>query len=152
MPVRSAGVVLFHEGKKREYLLLHYAAGHWDLPKGMFEKGEKNSKIVPLRELKEETGISRVKLVSGFKETIKFMYVWEGKKVLKFVVFYLGSTRQKKVKISWEHTGFIWLPYKEAVKKATFRNAKKLLVKAESFLKQHRLHDIVSREKSNKHA
>ncbi len=134
MLVRSAGVVLFRAGKKREYLLLHYAAGHWDLPKGMFEKGEKKSEVVALRELKEETGISKVELIPGFKETIKFMYIWEGSKVLKFVVFYLGKTRQKKVKISWEHKGFIWLPYKEAVSKATFRNAKNVLKKAEKWL------------------
>jgi len=133
MPVRSAGVVLFREGKKREYLLLHYAAGHWDFPKGMVEKSEKSEQTA-LRELKEETGILKVKLVPNFKETIKFMYVWEGKKILKFVVFYLGSSRQKKVKISWEHKGFVWLPYEDAVKKATFRNAKNVLKKAEKFL------------------
>ncbi len=135
MPVRSAGVVLFREEKKREYLLLHYSAGHWDFPKGMLEKGEKSEQTA-LRELREETGISKVKLVPGFKETIKFVYTWEGEKVLKFIVFYLGSTRQKKVKISWEHKGFVWLPYKDAVKKATFRNAKSVLIKAEKWLKK----------------
>lgn len=134
MLVRSAGVVLFRQGKKREYLLLHYDAGHWDLPKGMFEKGEKDSKKVALRELKEETGISRAKLLPGFKETIKFMYSWKGEKVLKYVVFYLAQTRQKKVKISWEHKGYVWLPYKEAVGKATFSNAKNVLRKAEAWL------------------
>ena len=136
MLVRSAGVVLFR-GKKREYLLLHYAAGHWDLPKGMFEKGEKKSEEVALRELKEETGVSQVKLIPGFKETIKFFYTWEGKKVLKFVVFFLGKTRQKRVKISWEHKGYIWLPYEEAVNKATFQNAKNVLKKAEKWLRLH---------------
>src|SRR3989304_2185442 len=133
MLVRSAGVVLFRQGKEREYLLLHYDAGHWDLPKGMFEKGEKDSKKVALRELKEETGISRAKLLPGFKETIKFVYAWEGEKVLKYVVFYLAQTRQKKVKISWEHKGYAWLPYKDAAKKATFRNAKNVLRKAEAW-------------------
>ena len=134
MLVRSAGVVLFR-GKKREYLLLHYAGGHWDLPKGIMEKGE-TSVQAALRELKEETGISRGKIVPGFKETIKFMYAWKGKKVLKFVVFYLAKTRQKKVKISWEHKGFVWLPFKEAVKKTTFINAKNVLRKAEAWLNE----------------
>ncbi len=134
MPVRSAGVVLFRQGKKREYLLLRYEAGHWDFPKGMFEKGEKDSKKVALRELKEETGISRAKLIPGFKETIKFMYTWKGEKVLKYVVFYLAQTKQKKVKISWEHKGYVWLSYEGAVKKATYINAKNVLRKAEKWL------------------
>lgn len=125
--------MLFRQGKKREYLLLHYAAGHWDSAKGHIEKGE-TSQQTALRELKEETGISKVKLVPGFKETISYRYVDKGEKVLKFVVVYLGSTRQKKVKISLEHKGFVWLPHKEAVKKATYKNAKNVLKKAEKWL------------------
>jgi len=49
---KSAGAVIFRKepssakattGKKYtvKYLLLHYAARHWDLPKGHIEKGEK---------------------------------------------------------------------------------------------------------------
>jgi 8-oxo-dGTP pyrophosphatase MutT (NUDIX family) len=114
---------------------LHYAAGHWDLPKGIIEKGEASEQAA-LRELKEETGISKAEIISGFKETIKFTYAWEGKKVLKFVVFFLARTRQKRVEISWEHRGFVWLPYKEAVKKVTFRNAKNVLKKAEAWLNE----------------
>ena len=55
---------------------------------------------------------------------------------MKYVVFYLAQTKQKKVKISWEHKGFVWLSYKEAVKKATFRNAKNVLKKAEKWLNE----------------
>ncbi len=134
MPVRSAGVVVFNEIKKREYLLLK--SGHWDFPKGIMEKGEK-SKATALRELKEETGISKASILPGFKETISFIYTWKGKRLLKFVVFYLAKTRQKKVNLSFEHKGFIWLPYKEAVNKATFQNAKNILRKAEKWLKAH---------------
>ena len=134
MLVRSAGIVLFRQGKEREYLLLHYAAGHWDLPKGMLEK-EELSQVAALRELAEETGISKPKLIPGFKETIKFFYSWKGEKVLKYVVFYLAKTRQKKAKISREHKGYVWLPYEDAVKKATYKNAKEVLRKAEAFLR-----------------
>ncbi len=136
MLVRSAGVILFRNGKKREYLLLHYAEGHWDFPKGIIEKKE-SSEAAALRELREETGISDANLLPGFKQTIRYTYAWKGEKVLKFVVFYLGKTRRKRVKLSWEHKGFVWLPYKEAVGKATFKNAKKLLKKAEVWLKRH---------------
>jgi len=137
MPVRSAGVVLFRDEKKREYLLLHYESGHWDFPKGMFEKGEKDSKAVALRELAEETGIKKAVLLPGFKETVRFFYTWKGKRLLKFVVFYLAKTKPKKVKISWEHKGFVWLPYEKAVRKATYQNAKNILRKAEKWLRAH---------------
>jgi hypothetical protein len=33
----SAGVIVYH---KNEFLLLHYAEGHWDLPKGHIEENE----------------------------------------------------------------------------------------------------------------
>ena len=37
----SAGVVIFRMcDSNREYLLLHYSHGHWDLPKGKIENGE----------------------------------------------------------------------------------------------------------------
>lgn len=134
MPVRSAGVVLFREGKERNYLLLEHSYG-WDFPKGIMDKGE-NSQGTALRELKEETGISKAKILPGFKETINFIYTWKGKRRLKFVVFYLAKTRQKKVKLSFEHKGFIWLPYKKAVKKATFDNAKNVLTSAERWLNE----------------
>lgn len=136
MPVRSAGVVLFREGKKREYLLLEHSYG-WDFSKGIMDKGE-NSKETALRELKEETGISKAKILPGFKETVSYMYTWKGKRLLKFVVFYLAKTRQKKVKLSFEHKGFVWLPFEKAVSKATlkFANARNVLKKAERWLNE----------------
>jgi len=134
MPVRSAGVVIFREGKK--FLLLLYPGGYWDFPKGHMEPGE-TSEQTALRELKEETGISKTGILPGFKETIRYYYVENGKRFLKFVVFYIAETKQKKVKISWEHRDFIWLPYKEALKKLTYQNAKNVLKKAERWLVKH---------------
>ena len=135
MLVRSAGVVVFRKNKAREYLLLHYSAGHWDLPKGHIEKGE-TSQHTALRELKEETGISKAAIIPGFKETISYRYTEKGEKVLKFVVFFLAGAKQKKVRLSFEHKGFAWLPFEEAVRKATYPTAKKVLKKAEKWLNE----------------
>jgi hypothetical protein len=46
------------------------------------------------------------------------------KGVLKFVVFYLAQTKTSRVVLSFEHKGYVWLPYEDAIKKATYSNAK----------------------------
>jgi len=121
------------EGGKIYYLLLHYDLGHWGFPKGHIEKGEKTEKTAQ-REVAEETGIKRIEFIPGFKETIKYFFKKEGKNIFKIVVFFLAQTKTKKVKISWEHKGYKWLPYKEALKQLTYKNAKEILKKANNFL------------------
>ncbi len=135
MPIeKSAGAVIFRKAGEIKYLLLLYQAGHWDLPKGHVEKGETLEDTVK-REVKEETGLEDMKIVSGFKETIKYFFKWEGKNILKFVTFFLAETDASEVRISQEHIGFEWLPYNEAVKRVTFKNAKEILKKANGFLR-----------------
>jgi len=146
MPVeKSAGAIVFRrEEDKIYYLLLHYQSGarrphpFWDLPKGHIEKGEDVIKTVK-REVEEETGLKDIKLVEGFKETIKYFFKFEGKNILKFVTFLLAETKTKKIKISWEHIGFKWLPYLEAAEQLTFKNAKEILKKANDFLSRKSL-------------
>ena len=135
MPIeRSAGAVIFRkENKKIYYLLLHYQSGHWDFPKGNIEKGEKLVETVK-RETKEETGLGDIKFIPGFKEAIKYFYKLKEKNIFKIVTFFLVRTKIKEVKISWEHTGFQWLPYEEAMEQITFKNAKEILKKANDFI------------------
>lgn len=137
MPIeKSAGAVIFRkQGGKIYYLLLHYRARHWDLPKGHIEKGEK-PKEAARREIKEETRIEDIKFISGFKETIKYFYKRYGKSFFKIVVFFLAETKAKKVKISYEHKSFKWLPYENALEQLTFQNAKDVLKKADDFLRR----------------
>jgi len=147
MPIeKSAGAVIFspvkpgrgHGAKKEKtyYLLLHYEAGHWDFPKGNIEKGEKLEDAAR-REISEETGIKDIEFAPGFKETIKYFYKREKKNIFKFVTFFLAGTKTKKVKISWEHQGFKWLPYEKALEQLTFKNAKEILKKAHDFIMKH---------------
>ena len=135
MPVeKSAGAVIFRKEKDTiRYLLLHYTARHWDLPKGHIEKGEK-PKEAARREVKEETGIKDIEFIPGFKETVKYFYKRGVQNFFKIVVFFLAKTESKKVKISYEHSGFKWLPYKEALTQLTFKNAKDVLKKADGYL------------------
>ena len=142
MPVeKSAGAIIFRkEGNEIYYLLLHYPSSakaprdYWDLPKGHIEKGEKIEKTVK-REVKEETGLEDLKFVEGFKEWIKYFFKFDGKNIFKIVTFLLAETKTEDVKISFEHVGYKWFSYEEAIKQLTFKNAKEILKKANDFLK-----------------
>ena len=141
MPViRSAGAVVFRETSEgREYLLLKHSPpySHWDFPKGHIEKGEKTEETVR-REIKEETGISKIEIIPGFKETKRYFVKYTGEKTLKFVAYFLTKTSDKKVKISWEHQDYAWLPYEKAVKQITYSTSKKLLKEADEFLSRRK--------------
>jgi 8-oxo-dGTP pyrophosphatase MutT (NUDIX family) len=133
---KSCGIlVLREEGGIRKYLLLHYPSGHWDFPKGHVENGE-NEYETASRELTEETGISDLQFFENFREPISYIYKKNRKPSNKQVVFFLGKTSTKDIKISFEHKGSLWLPYEEALKKVTFENARKVLTLAEKFLQK----------------
>ena len=131
---KSAGAVTVREKEGVfYYLLLHYRAGHWDFPKGNTEEGEEIKETVR-REINEETGIKDIEFITGFKERIKYSYRLEGKLVFKTVVFFLARTKTEKITLSFEHIGFEWLVYPEALEKLTFKIGKELLEKANRFL------------------
>ncbi|MCD6576040.1 MAG: NUDIX domain-containing protein [Nanoarchaeota archaeon] len=130
----SAGAVIFRRVNGEPiYLLLHYGSGHWDFVKGHIEKGESEIQTV-IRETKEETGIDDLKIIDGFKERIKYFFHRGKEIVYKEVIFYLAETKKEKVKLSYEHIGYIWLPYEDAINILTFENAKNVLRKAHKYL------------------
>jgi len=142
MPIeKSAGAVIFKKHKGIiKYLLLNYPSttrgakrDYWDFPKGHIEKGEKELETAE-REIKEETGLKDIEFVEGFKEWIKYFFRYQGKTIFKIVTFYLIEAKNGKVKISGEHIGYQWLPYNQAIKQLTFKNAKEILRKANAFL------------------
>jgi len=133
----SAGAIVFRKDKEIKYLLLQYEAGHWDFPKGHVEENENDVDTVK-REVKEETGIKDIQIIDGFKEKISCFFKQNGELISKEVNFYLTKTKTEQIKLSFEHIGFIWLPYDKALKKLTFKNAKEILEKADKFLKTHK--------------
>jgi len=131
---KSCGAVVYlNKEEQTKYLLLNYAAGHWDFVKGNVEANETEKETV-LRELEEETAITDAKFIEGFKETIAYFYRRQGLTVNKEVVFFAMETLTEKVEISFEHIGYIWLDYKHAMEKLSFKNAKDVLQKAHDFL------------------
>lgn len=133
----SAGIVVYRKSEegKREYLLLEYGDdGHWDYAKGGIERGE-SERDAAERELREETGLENARFIEGFRETLHYFFREKNRLISKTVVFFLGEVPgDARVRLSFEHSRFVWLPLEEAVQRATFKNAKEMLRKAEEFL------------------
>jgi bis(5'-nucleosidyl)-tetraphosphatase len=137
---KSCGAIVFLKRSRVQYLLLHYQAGHWDFVKGNVEPNESEQETV-IRELQEETGITDAKFIEDFKERIEYFYRRQGSTVRKEVIFFLMETETEKVKISYEHVGYTWLDYKQAMEKLTFKNAKDVLQKAQKLMKTRKIID-----------
>ncbi|MBC8251617.1 MAG: NUDIX domain-containing protein [Candidatus Nitrosopelagicus sp.] len=129
----SAGIILFNEVKERKFLLLNYPSKHWDFVKGKMEKGETFHETA-LRETNEETGITDVEFLDGFKQEIEYYFRADNQDIHKKVIFFLGKTKTSDVMLSHEHLDFMWLDYEDALKKITYNNAKNLLKKSSEFL------------------
>lgn len=70
---KSAGCVLFQIDKGViKYLLLRDGLSHWGFPKGIIEVGEKMQEV-GIREVQEETGISKIVLIDTFQENICYL-------------------------------------------------------------------------------
>lgn len=141
---RSAGVVVYILGPSgREYLLLDYGR-YWDFPKGHLEEGE-DDQTAALRELAEETGIVDAVLDPQFKHEIH--YTFRGRKgnlIDKSVAFFLGQTQTRNVTISDEHVAYAFVPYEDAIRQVTYKNARQLLQKAEERLSGGHISDELS--------
>lgn len=137
LKVVSAGVIIFFESDgQREYLLLHYVAGHWDFPKGKLEPNETAIQAA-LRELHEETGLQGT-IIEGFQESFVYQFNQypEGLLAEKTVHFFIGHVEHKRVVLSDEHLDHKWLSYAQAMEALTYDNAKQVLEKAEYFLNE----------------
>ena len=87
-----------------------------------------------LRETNEETGITDVEFLEGFKEEIEYYFRADNQDIHKKVIFFLGKTKTLDIILSHEHLDFVWLDYDNALNRITYKNAKDLLKKSKEFL------------------
>jgi len=106
----SCGVLLFRNPGAPEFLLMKHL-DRWDLPKGHVDPGETEHECA-LREMKEETGISRdlVRMEEGFRYEQEYLVrKLDGTgSVPKQLVIFLGWVSSPVEIHLTEHIGFQW--------------------------------------------
>jgi bis(5'-nucleosidyl)-tetraphosphatase len=138
MTEKSAGFILItddFETTDYSVLLLHYTSGHWDFPKGNIETNETELESAT-RELQEETGIERFRVIPSFRYVLDYKYTRRNVLISKQVTLFLASTGVRKVKISHEHIGYSWVKKSDATTQLTYKNAKNALMQAINFLEK----------------
>jgi 8-oxo-dGTP pyrophosphatase MutT (NUDIX family) len=127
--VSSGGVVYRVENAIPLFLLLtSNKRGIWCLPKGLIEENE-DEVTTAMREVREETGVSRVKL-RGKVGQIKYQFGFRAKTFDKTVHFFLFETDQADAKVGTEHDAMEWMPYEKALQMLSYPNEKDMLTKA----------------------
>ena len=129
----SGGVVYRWENGNPLFLLLtSNKRGVWCLPKGLIEQDE-DEVTAAMREVREETGVSRVKL-RGKVGVIRYQFGFRAKTFDKTVHFYLFETDQADAKVGTEHDAMEWMPYDRALETISYPNEKEMLSKAWSMI------------------
>ncbi|TMI15804.1 NUDIX domain-containing protein [Candidatus Bathyarchaeota archaeon] len=133
--VTSAGGVVYRWDKDNPLFLLLASnkRGVWCLPKGLIEEGE-DEVTTAMREVREETGVSRVKL-HGKLGAIKYQFGFRAKTYDKTVHFFLFETDQADAKVGTEHDAMEWMPYEKALHTLSYPNEKEMLSKAWNAIK-----------------
>ena len=132
----SAGIILVNnisDHNSEEILLLRHTAGHWDFPKGNIEQGETELDSA-IRELMEETGITRFRIMPNFRYAITYRYRRNQRIILKKVTLFLGTTDLKIVTLSNEHIDYTWEHIDKAYEIVKYKNAKRILVNVKKFI------------------
>jgi 8-oxo-dGTP pyrophosphatase MutT (NUDIX family) len=128
--ISSGGVVYRVENGVPLFLLLtSNKRGVWCLPKGLIEENE-DEVTTAMREVREETGVSRVKL-RGKVGQIKYQFGFRAKTFDKTVHFFLFETDQADAKVGTEHDAMEWMPYEKALQTLSYPNEKDMLTKAQ---------------------
>ncbi len=141
----SAGAFIYRiEGKRMLFLVLRKQNGEYDLPKGHIEKGER-SEDAARREISEETGLD-VDFIPFFHRDTKYFFYDGKKRIAKGVRYFLAKTNAKNVKISYEHAGYEWLGYDDAVKKLGFKDLVELMPKVRDYINRYEVMQKINAE------
>lgn len=138
----SAGAILFRRNSKDTKFLVIYSERNriWGFPKGHIETGE-SEQDAALREIDEETGITKLRFIDGFREEDIYPAMgtrgkFRGRKITKHAIYFLCETTEEEITTdNTEITNYRWLPYSAAWELLSFASTKMLLERAHLHLK-----------------
>lgn len=130
----SAGVILFRTTRgKREYLLLKSRTGDWEFPKGGIENNEQLRQTA-VRETQEETGITKLCIVGGFRDKYSYVFEVSDDTVHKTVYLFIGHSYEASATLSDEHYDYQWRTFEQAKNTITHEAPREILEDAHEYL------------------
>jgi len=149
---RSAGGVVFRrDGVRPAILLLRHESGKWMLPKGTIEHGE-TPEVVALREVREETGISKVRVVADLGEE-RYHFFWRSEDAYydKTVRYYLLEFLGGEEAAPQSEEGFVaceWVTLDDALDRIKYKETREVVRRAKEYLEHTGEHSDVATGRS----
>ncbi len=133
----SVGAIVFRTTRdKVEYLVLKGRTNDWEFPKGGIEDDEEYQQTA-IREIKEETGITDLKLFPDFKQEYNYIFYSDGEKIDKTVHLFIAHSFQSSIDLSNEHTDHQWRTYEQARGTLTHNSVKEILDDADKYINKN---------------
>jgi len=135
MEIAAGGGIITRLKKNKLQVLLIHRKGVWDLPKGKQDRGESISQCAK-REVKEELGISRVKIVKALDVSV---HVYSENRRFKVKTTHWFQMNTKDKKFTPERREGIkevkWFLWDNAEKSVGYKNLRKLLQRTRPLVK-----------------
>ncbi len=131
---KSCGVITILKKEKDLFLILKQTDGHWSFPKGHIEEGE-TARETALRELKEETGITKVKLANLPSIFEEYNFSRDVINCHKINEYFIGFVDDDKVTIQLEEISeYKWATFEEVLDMFNYKVQKLLMRKIKDYL------------------
>jgi 8-oxo-dGTP pyrophosphatase MutT (NUDIX family) len=131
----SFGIVPFskRQGRWEVFLIQHRGGRYWGFPKGHAEPNETPFEAAS-RELKEETNLECVRLLSEKPLHEQYWFQIEGKRVFKKVTYFAAEVSGEVQLQKTEINDGVWVPFPDAIEKVTHPEGKAILTEAGKYL------------------
>ena len=132
----SYGIILYKKNSSLKFLLLKRSEGWLDFPKGHIEKNETEIEAA-IRETFEETGIkiNPDDIDRKFSYSMCYKFQRGNDMVIKHVKMFLSKINDNaSIRISAEHSGYIWLDYNDCMKNLSHENQREMIKNVYEYL------------------